>query len=111
MRTQYRSFLFALLVPAFLLVSPFEVLAATQEHGSHAIRQALWSDPATWPDRKVPGKGDTVTIAKGQDVLLDVSPPSLDGLNIDGKLSFSDKADIGLTTEWIVVRGELEIGT
>ncbi|MGB7310582.1 MAG: G8 domain-containing protein, partial [Candidatus Acidiferrales bacterium] len=66
---------------------------------------------ATWPDGKVPRAGDTVTIEKGKDVLLDVSPPSLDGLQINGKLSFSDKADIELTTESILVHGELEIGT
>ncbi len=111
MRRQYRSFLFALLVPAFFLVSAFGVVVAAQEQGSHAVKQELWSNPATWPDRKVPRAGDTVTIEKGKDVLLDVSPPSLGGLQIKGKLSFSDKADIELTTESIVVHGELEIGT
>jgi len=111
MRRQYRSFLFALLVPAFFLVSAFNVVAAAQEQGSHAVKQELWSNPATWPDRKVPRAGDTVTIEKGKAVLLDVSPPSLGGLRIEGKLSFSDKADIELTTESIIVHGELEIGT
>ena len=111
MRRQYRSFLFALLVPAFFLVSAFDVVAAAQEQGSHAVKQELWSNPATWPDGKVPRAGDTVTIEKGKDVLLDVSPPSLGGLRIEGKLSFSDKADIELTTESIIVYGELEIGT
>ncbi len=110
MRRQYRSFLLALLVPAFVLVSADSV-AAAQEQGSHAVKQELWSDPATWPDRKVPRAGDTVTIPRGKDVLLDVSPPSLNGLQIDGKLSFSDNADLELTTEWITVRGELQIGT
>jgi hypothetical protein len=111
MRRPYRSFLVALLVPAFFLVSAFDVVTATQEEGSHAVKQELWSDPATWPDRKVPRAGDMVTIEKGKDVLLDVSPPSLDGLQIEGKLSFSDKADIVLTTDSILVDGELEIGT
>ncbi len=111
MRRQYRSFLFALLVPAFFLVSAFIVVAAAQEQGSHAVKQERWSNPATWPDGKVPRAGDTVTIEKGKTVLLDVSPPSLGGLRIDGKLSFSDKADIELTTESIIVYGELEIGT
>src|ERR1700761_1670595 len=111
MRRQYRSFLFALLVPAFLLVGAFDVVAAAKEQGTQAVKQELWSNPATWPDRKVPRAGDTVTIEKGKDVLLDVSPPSLGGLHIEGKLSFSDKADIVLTTEWIMVHGELEIGT
>src|SRR5262245_6301706 len=108
---KYRSFLFTLLVPAFLLVGAFDVVAAAQEQGSHAVKQELWSNPATWPDRRVPGAGDTVTIEKGKDVLLDVSPPSLNGLHIEGKLSFSDQADIELTTEWIMVHGELAIGT
>jgi cell migration-inducing and hyaluronan-binding protein len=111
MRRQYRSFLLALLVPAFFLVSAFVVVAAAHEQGSPAVKQELWSNPATWPDGKVPGAGDTVTIERGKDVLLDVSPPSLGGLQIDGKLSFSDKADIELTTESIMVHGELEIGT
>src|SRR5262245_4509767 len=105
MRRKHRSFLFALLVPAFFLVGAFDVVAAAQ------VRQERWSNPATWPDRKVPRAGDTVTIEKGQDVLLDVSPPSLGGLHLEGKLSFSDKADIELKTEWIMVHGELEIGT
>src|SRR5271154_753928 len=111
MRRQYRSFLFALLVPVFFLVGAFDVVAAAQEQGSHAVEQELWSNPATWPDGKVPRAGDTVTIERGKDVLLDVSPPSLGGLRIEGKLSFSDKADIELTTESIIVHGELEIGT
>ncbi len=111
MRRQYRSFLFALLVPAVFLVSAFGVVVAAREQGSQAVKQELWSNPATWPDGKVPRAGDTVTIEKGKDVLLDVSPPSLGGLQIDGKLSFSDKADIELTTESILVHGELEIGT
>jgi cell migration-inducing and hyaluronan-binding protein len=108
---QYRSCLFALLVPAFFLVSAFDVVAAAQEEGSQALKQTLWSDPATWPDRKVPRAGDTVTIESGKDVVLDTSPPPLGGVHIEGKLSFSDKADLELTTEWIMVHGELEIGT
>src|SRR4030095_2268501 len=55
--------------------------------------------------------GDTVTIAAGKDVVLDVSPPALGGVTIDGKLSFADNRDLELTTEWIMVHGELEIGT
>src|ERR1700742_845340 len=111
MRKQYRSFLYALLVPALCLVGAVDVVAAAQEPGSHAVKQELWSNPATWPHRKVPRAGDMVTIERGKDVVLDVSPPPLGGLHVEGKLSFSDKADIVLTTEWIMVHGELEIGT
>jgi cell migration-inducing and hyaluronan-binding protein len=99
-----------LLLPVFLLVSVFAVVQA-QEGRSTAARPANWSDPATWPNGKVPVAGDQVTIAKGRDVLLDVSPPALGGLTIDGRLSFANTRDLELTTEWILVHGELEIGT
>ena len=59
----------------------------------------------------MPAAGDKVTIEKGKDVVLDVSPPALGGLTIDGKLSFANNADLELTTEWIMLHGELEIGT
>ena len=44
-------------------------------------------------------------------MVLDVSPPPLHSLTINGKLSFSDNKDLELTTEWVMVHGELEIGT
>ena len=46
----------------------------------------------------MPAAGDKVSIEKGKDVLLDVSPPGLHGLTVNGKLSFSDKADLEPTT-------------
>ena len=110
MSKPHRSFLLASLLPAFLLVSVFAVVQA-QEGRSPAARPTRWSDPASWPDRKVPRAGDKVTIAAGKDVVLDVSPPALGGLSIDGKLSFANNADLELTTEWILLHGELEIGT
>src|SRR5215470_6869430 len=104
----HRSFLVASLLPAFLLVSAFAVVQA-QNAGSPAAHR--WSDPATWPDRKVPAKDDVVTIEKDMNVILDVSPPPLHGIKLDGTLSFADTKDLELTTEWIVVHGTLEIGT
>ncbi len=59
----------------------------------------------------MPAAGEKVTIGKDKEVMLDVSPPALGGLSIDGKLSFADNADLELTTEWIMLHGELEIGT
>ena len=71
---------------------------------------ALWSNPSTWPAGVVPADGDLVTIPAGQSVLLDVSPPALAGIEIDGTLIF-DEQDLRLETEWILVHGKLEIGT
>ena len=104
MRKHSRLFL-SLLLPAFLVLGGYAALKAQTPGGKR------WSDAATWPDKKVPGKDAVVTIDKGMDVVLDVSPPPLHGLRINGKLSFADKKDLELTTEWIMVHGELEIGT
>ncbi|HEX7011939.1 MAG TPA: G8 domain-containing protein [Steroidobacteraceae bacterium] len=76
-----------------------------------AVKSGAWSDPSTWAGGAVPKAGSMVTIGNDVEVVLDVSPPALNGLTISGKLSFSDEADLELTTEWIVVRGELAIGT
>src|SRR5580698_5713173 len=105
-----RSTLFiSLLVPAFLGLGGYAVLNAQQKTSTASAKR--WSDPAAWPDKKVPGKDAAVTIGKDMNVVLDVSPMPLRSLTIEGKLSFADKKDLELTTEWIMVHGELEIGT
>jgi cell migration-inducing and hyaluronan-binding protein len=109
MRKRYLSLL-SLLVPALFLLSGHAVLKA-QQGSSSAVKGGRWSDSATWADKKVPAEGATVTIDKGMDVVLDVSPPALRSLTVNGKLSFANNRDIELTTEWILLHGELEIGT
>jgi G8 domain len=109
MRKHYLSFL-SLLFAAFILLGGRAVLKA-QQTSSSAVKGGRWSDPATWADKKVPAAGAIVTINNGMDVVLDVTPPPLHGLNLNGKLSFANNKDLELTTEWIMVHGELEIGT
>ena len=105
-----RSLLFlSLLVPAFLGLGGYAVLKAQQKTSTASAKR--WSDAATWPDKKVPGKDAAVTIEKDMNVVLDVTPPPLRSLTINGKLSFADNKDLELTTEWVMVHGELEIGT
>src|SRR4029079_17612475 len=105
-----RWVLVASLVPAFLLSGVFGV-AQAQNAGSPAAKPTKWSDPDSWPNHKVPVAGDKPTIGRDKDVILDVSPPALLGLSIAGKLSFSNDADLELTTEWIMLHGELAIGS
>src|SRR5579863_5159195 len=100
----------SLLVPAFFVLGGYAVVKAQQKAASTASARR-WSDPATWPDKKVPGKDAVVTIDKDMNVVLDVSPPELRSLTINGKLSFADNKDLELTTEWVMVHGELEVGT
>jgi cell migration-inducing and hyaluronan-binding protein len=105
MRIHHRLFVLSLIVPACFTVQ------AQEQQDPSAVKGGLWSDPDTWPNRKVPVAGDKVTIARDKDVLLDVSPPALGGLSVDGKLTFSNDVDLELTTEWIMLHGELAIGS
>src|SRR5712671_8037204 len=110
MRKHYLSFL-SLLVPAFLILAGYTVVKAQGGGSSSAVKSGRWSDAATWADKKVPAAGAAVTINQGMDVVLDASTPPLHGLTINGKLIFANNNDLELTTEWIMVHGELEIGT
>src|ERR1700683_3451441 len=76
MNKKNRSVLVVSLLPLVLLGGVFTV-AQANEGNTPATKQTLWSDPATWPDHKVPVAGDKVTIERGKDVVLDVSPPGL----------------------------------
>src|SRR5690606_25259100 len=105
----------SLLLPASVMFGAVPGAAAQDSHAAHtgadapaqpsAMTRVRWSDPAAWPGGKVPGEGDAVTIERGTEVVLDVDPPALRSLTIDGKLSFSNDLDIGLETEWIYLRG------
>src|SRR6187402_2669313 len=107
----HRSLFFALLIPTLLLVIAFAIVGAAQQQNSTAVKAGRWSDPATWADKKVPAAGAAVTINQGMDVVLDANTPPLHGLTVNGKLSFANTADVELTTEWVMLHGELEIGT
>ncbi len=121
MRMPSRQFLFALLVPASLLLGMGARAGAQETHDhmdmpapapSSAARQTRWSDPASWPDGKVPRAGDAVTIGRDRNIVLDVAPPALRSLTINGKLGFSNALDLELKTDWILVSGgELDIGS
>ncbi len=106
MRKRYVLFL-SLLV----FLGGYAVVQAQQPSSSAAVKAGRWSDAATWADKKVPGANATVTIDGNVNVVLDVTPPALRGLTINGKLSFADNKDLELTSEWIMLHGELEIGT
>ena len=109
MSRKSRSFVLVSLVPALVLAG---VCATAQaQNAGSAAKPTNWSDPATWPNHKVPGAGDKVTIERGKHVVLDVSPPGLGGVMVEGTLSFADNSDLELTTEWVAVHGELDIGS
>lgn len=68
-----------------------------------------WSDPATWGGT-VPAANGNVVIPQDKTVVLDVSPPPLAKLTVQGKLVFGD-VDLALTAGSIIVNGALQAGT
>jgi hypothetical protein len=68
-----------------------------------------WSDPNAWGGA-VPVEGQDVLIPMNRRILLDVTPPPLGGLTINGTLEFMPD-DLGLTAEWIMVHGSLQVGS
>ncbi len=77
-----------------------------------AVKAKRWSDAATVARQEgARPKTPWSPLAADMNVVLDVSPMPLKGLTINGKLSFADNKDVELTTEWVMVHGELEIGT
>ncbi len=123
MRIHSRLRRLALLVPASLLLG-IGAQAGAQDAHDHmnmampanapaaAAHWSRWSDPASWPDGKVPRDGDAVTIGRDKDIVLDVSPPWLRSLTVNGKLSFSGDRDLELKTDWIYLAGgELDVGS
>ncbi len=90
--------------------SPVLILLVLLGTGPKLLSQDLWSNAANWPSGKVPVAGENVTIPGNKTLYLDVSPPDLGNLTIEGDLIFQDK-DISLTAETITVKGLFQIGT
>ena len=71
--------------------------------------EMAWSDSRTWGG-SMPPAGAEVVIPAGKVVLLDVSPPALSGLRIEGTLRFA-RTNLQLVAGSIDVTGALEIGS
>lgn len=72
----------------------------------------LWSRYSSWGGSPPPTRGDTVWIRSGQALMLDVSPPYLYFLLIEGTLTF-DRIDVELNCSYIFIAngGALVVGT
>jgi hypothetical protein len=73
----------------------------------------LWSDPTTWGGLPPPVKGESVVVTLGEYIVLDVSPPELNLLTIQGTLEFArGVGDLHLNCSYIVLQyGRLIVGT
>eukprot|EP00898_Chlorokybus_atmophyticus_P004648 jgi/Chlat1/5184/Chrsp33S05041 len=71
-----------------------------------------WSAPSTWGGEAPPGEGDSVYVPAGQNILLDMSPPRMVLLLIEGRMEFEDTQDLELQASYVFVNtGELMVGS
>jgi cell migration-inducing and hyaluronan-binding protein len=94
-------------IVAIALCATLTVVLAPADAGAATVQR--WSEGSTWGG-PLPAAGEVVTIPAGKTVVLDVSPPKLGGLQINGTLRFADRA-LRLHSAWIMVHGRLQVGT
>ena len=71
-----------------------------------------WSDSNTWGGEAPPREGDSVYVPKGQILLVDVSPPPLYSVIVEGVIMWEDEKDMTFDAWFIMVReGQLKIGS
>lgn len=97
-----------------------EVVVSVDGHGEALVPATVafryldrWSSLSTWfaAGGEPPVAGDSVIIPKNQAVLLDVSPPELFLLLVQGTLVF-DRKDLALDANYILIKGgRFEVGT
>uniref|UniRef100_K1QC76 Transmembrane protein 2 n=1 Tax=Magallana gigas TaxID=29159 RepID=K1QC76_MAGGI len=95
-----------------LVTSCLVALVASQGCPDEDLNLKKWSDDATW-NGQLPQEGDSLVIQDGDSFLLDTSPPPLDSITIEsgGKLVVADGMDIKLSVKYILIRGEMHVGS
>ena len=64
-----------------------------------------WSSRFTWGGSALPRQGESVYIKSSQTVYLDISPPVLNLILIEGTLIFEDAQDLHLQAKYIFING------
>ena len=106
-----RSTFVALTAAATLACSGPDTAGPSGDGAPPPAPTARWSDASAWPGGQVPAAGAAVVIPEGTTMQLDVSPPALRSLTIDGSLVVSGDADVALKADWVMVHGLLQAGS
>jgi hypothetical protein len=73
-----------------------------------------WSNPASWPSGQVPVANSDVVIPAGRNIVLDVSPPALKSLIVDGgKFVWGNFNNLEVVTGALIAKngGEIWVGS
>lgn len=100
----------ALLLPVAVFGSCSSDTGASPTEPPPPPTSVKWSNPESWPSHAVPVANENVVVPAGVTMMLDVSPPALQSLVIQGTLIFAD-TDLALSANYIQVKGALQIGT
>ena len=64
----------------------------------------MWSSATSWGGLDPPIEGDNVVIPAGLNILLDISPPHLYLVLIEGRLEFDESKDLSFDASYIFIR-------
>jgi hypothetical protein len=85
------------------------------EDATHtAVHDGAWSEPRTWKDGRLPGRGAVVLVPEGMAVTMDLpSEVPLRAVRVDGRLAFAPDRDTCLVVDTVIVApsGRLTLGT
>ncbi|XP_046367425.2 cell surface hyaluronidase-like [Haliotis rufescens] len=96
----------------FLSVVCVSVLGAAFSTCPHTIPGLRrWSHTSSWPGNRKPERDAKVVIS--DHILLDESPPELHSITIEsrGRLVWSPDGDYNVTTKYILIKGQMDIGS
>eukprot|EP00117_Sycon_ciliatum_P037364 scpid335/ scgid27970/ Fibrocystin-L; Polycystic kidney and hepatic disease 1-like protein 1 len=65
----------------------------------------LWSSRYTWGNLDLPAAGESVSIQRGQTLILDAKTPELNIVIVQGDLLFDDSQDVLLQAKYIFIHG------
>lgn len=69
-----------------------------------------WTDTNAWENKKIPSLNEYITVKSDRKIIYNTNAPKLSGLRINGTLEFQEN-DLTLQTDYIMLHGELRIGT
>ena len=94
------------------VIGPVALAGATASSSAPITTSKNWSDLTLWGGVRAPAAGEDVVIPAGTEAVLDVTPPNLGAITVNGTLRFAAQ-NVNLTATKITIglTGALKIGS